>query len=175
MAPYLPHFNVYGLNVKPNLRYSEIKDLLPFVYHKSINSTIAKQLKKYDWVSMDDVAKRTFPSYYLMGCTYIGENCKRNWTMVMTMYGYCLQFTPWRPLTRKTTIGRQYYLSVSIGTNETDWYTGWRSYMEGFTVFYRYLKKVSVETRRLTNYHVAKRHGRKKCGTTFRRSNTGII
>ena len=81
-------------------------------------------------------AKATYPTYFISGCVYLGEDCSRSWHMTMTMYGYCLQFTPWKPTKPKTTIGRQYFLSVSLRTNDSDWLTGWKSYMEGFTVFY---------------------------------------
>ena len=54
-------------------------------------------------------------------------------------YSAFFQFKPWKPRHPTTTIGRQYYLSVSIGTNNSDWTSGWKSYMDGFTVFYRFV------------------------------------
>ena len=177
--------------------------LFPFIsslYHEELNDSTLSYIEDVQKdIDMDDFgklhlshaawlmrkkipfysARKTYPSYYISGCVYLGFDCSRNWTMTMTMYGYCLQvsefnmlppiiktewfglsnpentvtysnirwysvsfqFIPWKPSTPKTTIGRQYFLSVSIKTNDSDWLTGWKSYMEGFTVFYRFSSK----------------------------------
>ena len=42
-------------------------------------------------LNMTKFARTTYPPYYISGCIYLSEDCKKNWKMVMTMYGYCLQ------------------------------------------------------------------------------------
>jgi hypothetical protein len=71
-----------------------------------VSTPVEQELKKYDHIDMDVLAKETNPSYYMLGCTYIGKKCERHWKMVMTMYGRCLEFTPWNT-DLKLTIGRQ--------------------------------------------------------------------
>ena len=42
-------------------------------------------------LNMTKFSRATFPPYYVSGCVYLSEDCKKDWKMVMTMYGYCLQ------------------------------------------------------------------------------------
>ena len=40
-------------------------------------------------------------------CLYIGEDCRKKWKLIKTIFGYCLQFIPWSPKNSRETIGRQ--------------------------------------------------------------------
>ncbi|CAG5097512.1 Oidioi.mRNA.OKI2018_I69.XSR.g15110.t1.cds [Oikopleura dioica] len=69
-------------------------------------------------------------------CLYIGQDCRKKWKLIKTIFGYCLQFIPWSPPNSRETIGRQYYVTITFETDQTDLLGGWRAFMEGATVYY---------------------------------------
>lgn len=92
--------------------------LFPFIsslYHEELNDSTLSYIEDIQKdIDMDDfgklnyshahskplfsLARQTYPSYYISGCVYLGFDCSRNWTMTMTMYGYCLQVTEFNML-----------------------------------------------------------------------------
>ena len=92
--------------------------LFPFIsslYHEELNDSTLSYIEDIQKdIDMDDFgklhlrhahtkttifsARKTYPSYYISGCVYLGFDCSRNWTMTMTMYGYCLQVSEFNML-----------------------------------------------------------------------------
>ena len=92
---------------------------VPF-YQNLVTNT--KKLKN---ITYKQLLEETGPPLRVFACRIDSKDCRADWTSVLLYDGKCIEMT---------TTG--FDLTTVIGYDKHGWTAGWRSFMDGVTVFY---------------------------------------